>query len=432
MKIQGRTVETALAEAEQRYADRRPQSFRRFQSATRHMPGGNTRSVIHFSPFPFAVAKAKGAYLEDLDGHIYADFLGEFSAGIYGHSHPAIIAAAQEALADGLSFGAPNKYEAEFAEVMCDRFPSCEMVRFCNSGTEANLMAIATARAVTGRSKLMVMNGGYHGSVLKFAGGGAVTNVPYEFVVGTYNDLQNAVQLLERESDNIAALLVEPLMGSSGCIEAEPSFLKGLRDATARLGVILIFDEVMTSRLSLGGLQERLNIIPDMTTFGKYLGGGFSFGAFGGKREIMSRYDPQLVGGLAHAGTFNNNVMSMKAGLTGLRDVYGEREIKTLNERGDWFLGSLNEIAKKRQTAMQIIGRGSMMAIHFQRETIARPSDIEAATSKRALLQLTMLEAGYYIARRGFMALSLALEDRDYHGFLKSFDAFAEEHGDMV
>ena len=303
-----RTVQEALSAAEERYVAANPRSRERQAAASAHMPGGNTRSVIYFSPFPFAVERAEGARLHDLDGHVYTDFLGEFSAGLYGHSHPAIIKAAREALDQGLSFGAPNRYEAELAEVICERFPSCELIRFCNSGTEANLMAISTARAVTGREKVMVMNGGYHGSVLKFAGGGAVTNVPFDYLLATYNDTEGTLAMIEQHGRAVAALLIEPLIGSSGCMEAEPSFLSALREATARHGIVLIFDEVMTSRLGVGGLQEQLGIRPDLTTFGKYMGGGFSFGAFGGSRKWMNGYDPQLTNGLMHAGTFNNNV----------------------------------------------------------------------------------------------------------------------------
>lgn len=426
------SIDAALAAAEQRFTERHPLSRQRFEAASAFMPGGNTRSVIHFSPFPFAVAHAEGPRLHDLDGHTYTDFLGEFSAGIYGHSHPAIIAAAREALDDGLSFGAPNRYEAELAEVICSRFPSCEMVRFCNSGTEANLMAIATARAVTGRGKVMVMDGGYHGSVLKFAGGGAVTNAPYDFVVARYNDLAGTLALIEAQATEIAAVLVEPLMGSSGCIAADPAFLAGLRDATARHGIILIFDEVMTSRLSYGGLQEKLGITPDLSTFGKYMGGGFSFGCFGGRADLLTVYDPQLSHGLAHAGTFNNNVMSMKAGLTGLRDVYGAAEVAALNARGDWFRGELNAIAERRQAGVQAVGQGSLMTIHFQRGPIARPDEVQPAVAKRALLHLIMLESGYSIARRGFMSLSLALEQADYDGFLVAFEAFASDYNGLI
>jgi glutamate-1-semialdehyde 2,1-aminomutase len=427
-----RTIETALRDAESRYARSHPLSRERFETAAAFMPGGNTRSVIHFSPFPFVVERAGGQRLYDVDGHVYVDFLGEFSAGIYGHSHPAIMTAAREALAGGLSFGAPNRYEAELAETMCKRFPSCEMVRFCNSGTEANLMAIATARAVTGRSKIMVMDGGYHGSVLKFAGGGAVTNVPYEFVVATYNDLPGTLGLIKQHGTSIAALLVEPIMGSAGCVAAEQAFLDGLREATARHGIVLIFDEVMSSRLSYSGLQGALGLTPDLTTFGKYVGGGFSFGAFGGRRELMSVYDPRLRDGLTHAGTFNNNVMSMKAGLTGLRDVYGQREAAALNKRGEWFRSELNRIAMGRQVGMQAIGRGSMMSLHFQRGAISRPGDIAPEMAKRALLHLSMLEAGYSLARRGFMTLSLALEQADYDGFLSAFDGFTREYADLI
>lgn len=342
------------------------------------------------------------------------------------------MAAAHNALRDGLSFGAPNNYEAEMAELICRRYPSCERVRFCNSGTEANLMAIVTARAQTGREKIVVMNGGYHGSVLKFAGGGSVTNVPFPYLVSDYNDLDGAIALLERHADSIAAVLVEPIIGSGGCIPANPEFLDGLRKATTRLGILLIFDEVMSSRLSFGGMQERTRIIPDLTTFGKYMGGGFSFGAFGGAGRLMDAYDPEAANALVHAGTFNNNVMSMRVGLTGLRDIYGRAEVTELNSRGDELRTELNRIVSSSGCKMQFTGIGSMLAVHFQCGPIERPQQIDPATEKRALFHLSLLEAGVYIARRGFMTLSLALDDSDYSKIKDAVRGFAVEFGHLI
>ena len=215
------------------------------------------------------------------------------TAGLYGHSHPVIYAAIHEALDGGIDLGANNRLEAKLAALVCARFPSIEMVRFTNSGTEANLMAIGAARAITKRAKILVFNGAYHGSVLSFAGGGNPMNAPFEFVVAKYNDLDQTITLLEKNANDLAAVLIEPMMGSGGCIPAEKPFLEALRRATRRHGIYLIFDEVMTSRLSPGGLQEMYGILPDLTTLGKYIGGGMTCGAFGGHADIMERFDPR-------------------------------------------------------------------------------------------------------------------------------------------
>src|SRR5712671_2970398 len=315
-------IGAALAEAEELYRARNSKSFDQHREACAVMPGGNTRSAIHVDPFPLTIVRGEGARLWDIDGHEYADFLSEFTAGIYGHSHPAIRKAIDAALEEGLNFGAHNATEARFAAAICARFPSIELVRFTNSGTEANLMAVSAARAITGRPKILVFKGGYHGGVFYFRGHGSALNAPFDFLLGPYNDLEAVEALVKLHRAELAAILIEPMQGTTGCILAERSFLAGLRSLASETGALLIFDEVMTSRLAPGGLQEVHGIRPDLTTFGKYLGGGFSFGAFGGARRLMERYDPSRADSLAHAGTFNNNVMSMSAGVTGLRDIY--------------------------------------------------------------------------------------------------------------
>ena len=256
-----------------------------------------------------------GSQLTDLDGHTYVDLLGEYTAGLYGHNHPVIRQAIDAALDDGWNFGAHGRAEARLAELLCDRFPALDLVRFTNSGTEANLMALATATAHTGRAKVLVFDGAYHGSILSFGGGGLAINAPHQWVVSTYNDIETTGRLLDRHGADLAAILVEPMLGSGGCIPAEPAFLAFLRQAADRVGAVLVFDEVMTSRMSAGGMQQRLGITPDLMTLGKYVGGGMTFGAFGGKRELMSLYDLREDGAVPHAGTFNNNALSMAAGL---------------------------------------------------------------------------------------------------------------------
>src|SRR5262245_56251849 len=335
-------VKAALAEAEERYRARNPKSIAQHREACAAMPGGNTRSAIHVDPFPLTIARGEGARLWDLDGHEYADFLSEFTAGIYGHSHPAILAAIARALAEGLNFGAHNAAEARFAAAVCARFPSIDLVRFTNSGTEANLMAVSAARAITGRPKVLVFKGGYHGGVFYFRGHGSALNAPFEYLLGRYNDLAAVEELVRPHRSELAAILIEPMQGTTGCIPAERSFLAGLRQLANETGALLIFDEVMTSRLAPGGLQEVHGILPDLTTLGKYVGGGMSFGAFGGRADLMERFDPRRPDAFQHAGTFNNNVLTMNAGLVGLTELYTPDRARALNASGDRLRERLN------------------------------------------------------------------------------------------
>jgi glutamate-1-semialdehyde 2,1-aminomutase len=415
-------VGTLVAEAERRYVERNPESRRLHEERSRWMPGGNTRTIIHLEPFPLTIVRGEGARLTDADGHVYVDLLGEYTAGLFGHSHPVVLQAIRDALEDGISFGAPNRHEGALAEAVCSRFPSVELVRFCNSGTEANLLALSLARVATGKGAVMVFAGGYHGGVFFFqTPAGSPVNAPFPFVVAEYNDAEGAMALIEEQADELAAVIVEPVQGSGGAIPAEPAFLDALRQATAARGVLLVFDEVMTSRLSTGGMQQMLGIAPDLTTFGKYLGGGLAFGAFGGRADLMSLFDPSRQGALPHAGTFNNAVLTMAAGFAGLQ-VYGEQEVVRLNALGDRVRDRLNAFAAERDAAFCVTGYGSLVGLHFTHGPVRRRADVPQRPDLQSLLHLIALECGYSYARRGFLALSLPLEERDVDGFAASVE----------
>ena len=251
------TVRDAVRTEIERYVDRNPLSAARHERAAKSMPGGNTRSILHFEPFPLAFERGEDAHLWSLDGDRYADFLGEFTAGLYGHSQQAILDAVRDALDRGLNFGGVNELEPRLAELICARFPSVDLVRFTNSGTEANLMALALAVAVTGRRKILVFRGGYHGGVLTFGETPSPVTVPHEWVLADYDDVDGTRALIRAHGRDLAAVLVEPMLGAGGCVPASQKFLEMLRAETTATGALLIFDEVMTSRLAPGGLQSR-------------------------------------------------------------------------------------------------------------------------------------------------------------------------------
>ena len=420
-------IEAALAEAEELYRARNPRSFEQHRAACAAMPGGNTRSAIHVDPFPLTMVRGEGARLWDLDGHEYLDFLSEFTAGIYGHSHPAIRRAIEQALEGGLNFGAHNATEARFAAVICARFPSIELVRFTNSGTEANLMAVSAARAITGRSKTLVFNGGYHGGILYFRGHGSPLNAPFEYLLGRYNDLAAVESLVEPYRAELAAILVEPMQGTTGCIPAERLFLAGLRALADEASALLIFDEVMTSRLAPGGLQEMHGILPDLTTLGKYVGGGMSFGAFGGRAEIMERFDPRRPDAFQHAGTFNNNLLTMKAGLTGLTEVYTPERARALNKWGDRLRERLNAVVRKQGLAMQFTGLGSMFSVHMTNTPIRSQEDADQGDAKlRDLFYFDLVARGIWSAKRGMFALSIAIDEQQGDKLVEAVEEFVQ------
>jgi glutamate-1-semialdehyde 2,1-aminomutase len=414
-----------VAVAERRYVERNPESRRLHEERAEVMPGGNTRSVIHVPPFPLTIVRGEGARLYDADGHIYLDFLGEYTAGLYGHSHPVILRAIRDALDDGIVLGAPNRYETALARAVCERFSSVELVRFCSSGTEANLLALSLARVATGKPAIMVFEGGYHGGVFFFASAeGSPINAPFPFVVAQYNDAAAAVRLIEEHAGELAAVIVEPLQGSGGVIPGEQDFLRALRGATAAHDVLLVFDEVMTSRLATGGLQQVVGVRPDLTTLGKYIGGGLAFGAFGGRADLMRRFDPSQADALPHAGTFNNAVLTMAAGAAGLTQVYTGTEVARLNGLGDRLRDRLSGFAAEHDLEFCATGYGSMVGLHFTRGPVRRIADLPKADELRALLHLHLLEHGYSYARRGFVALSLPLEAADVDGFASAVDEF--------
>jgi glutamate-1-semialdehyde 2,1-aminomutase len=421
------------AEAERRYVERNPESRRLHSARARVMPGGNTRTVIHVPPFPLTIVHGEGARLTDADGHVYVDLLGEYTAGLYGHSHPVIQQAIRDALDDGMLFGAPNRYETMLAEALCKRFPSLELVRFCNSGTEANLFALSLARIATGRPSIMVFEGSYHGGVFFFGtADGSPINAPFPFVVAPYNDAEAARRLIAEHAHELAAVLVEPLQGWAGAIPGERAFLQAVRDATAAHGVLLVFDEVMSSRLSGGGLQAAYGITPDLTTLGKYVGGGLAFGAFGGRSDLMSRFDPSRPDALPHAGTFNNAVLTMAAGAAGLTRVYTDAEVRRLNGLGDRLRDRLNAFAARMDLPFVATGYGSLAGLHFARGPVRRITDLPDAAELRALLHLELLEHGYSYARRGFVALSLPLDERDVDGFADAVEGLLHGHAALV
>jgi glutamate-1-semialdehyde 2,1-aminomutase len=418
-------LDRAVADARHRYAEVRPTSRDWSDRARAVQPGGNTRSVLDFAPFPFRVATAAGRILHDVDGHRYVDLLGNYTAGFLGHDPGPVLDAARGALETGWALGSVHANEVRLAELLVGRFDSIEQVRFTNSGTEANLMALAAATHHTGRRTIVVFANGYHGGVLTFGAAPNPVNVPHDWHVCRYNDVDDVAAAFDAHGAEIAAVLVEPMQGSGGCIAGEPAFLMSLRSLCDDHGSLLVFDEVMTSRFSRGGAQRLLGIRPDLTTLGKYLAGGFTFGAFGGRADVMAHFDPAAGGVLGHAGTFNNNVLSMAAGVATLTEVLTDEVLEATHRRGERLRASLNAAFTRNGLPMCATGTGSLMNVHGTSGPVRSAADLADADDRLGeLLFFHCLDAGYYLARRGFIALSIEITDTDIDAFVEVVEAF--------
>ncbi|MDQ3544137.1 MAG: aminotransferase class III-fold pyridoxal phosphate-dependent enzyme [Actinomycetota bacterium] len=410
-------LDTALTTARERYVAAHPRSRELAERAAEVLPGGNTRSVLHIEPFAFRVVAADGAYLIDADGHRVLDLLGDYSAGLLGRRDE--VANVVRAVLDrGWSYGAMSEPETTFAEAVVGRFPSVDKVRFTNSGTEANTMALLTAQHATGRERVVVFAGAYHGGPLYFGAGGDGLRIPFEFAVLPYNDIAAAESEFAVNGADISCVLVEPMLGAGGCIPGQPEFLGALRQLSAAAGSVLIFDEVMTSRLAIGGAPELLGITPDMTTLGKYLAGGLSFGAFGGRRDLMAAFDPGA-GGLSHGGTFNNNAFTMAVGASVHQTLIAPGALRAVNQRGDAMRDALAKTFADASAPWSVTGWGSLATLHPVAGPVTSPDDLrDADPRRRELLFHELLAAGFYIAPRGYIALTMDVTDDDVDRFV--------------
>jgi len=365
-----------------------------FQRALRTIPGGVNSPVRAFRPVggtPFFTESAKGAILTTVDGRDLIDFVCTWGPAIHGHNDPDIRGAIEKALFKGTSFGTPGPLEVEMAEAVVARVDSVEKVRMCNSGTEATMSAIRLARGFTGRDKIVKFIGCYHGhvdSLLVSAGSGALTlgkpdsaGVPASFAAETllcpYNDFEAIDEVFARYGDQIAAVIVEPYPANCGLILPRPGYLQHLRRVTQKSGSLLIFDEVMTGfRLASGGVQEREKITPDLSAFGKVIGGGLPVGAFGGRADIMDHLAPD--GPVYQAGTLSGNPLAMAAGLAALRKL-GDPVFAQLETAGQRIASALRTAAQDRGLELCVNQAGSMFAVFFGRETVESFADVQAS-----------------------------------------------------
>ncbi|CEA02044.1 glutamate-1-semialdehyde aminotransferase [Pseudomonas saudimassiliensis] len=393
-----------------------------FASAQKHIPGGVNSPVRAFRGVggtPLFIKHAEGAYVIDEDDRRYVDYVGSWGPMILGHSHPEVLDSVRRQLDHGLSYGAPTAMETEMAELVCAMVPSMDMVRMVSSGTEATMSAIRLARGYTGRDTIIKFEGCYHGhsdSLLVKAGSGALTfgvpsspGVPAAFAQHTltlpYNDIAAVRETLSRVAEDIACIIVEPVAGNMNCVPPVPGFLEGLREACDEYGVVLIFDEVMTGfRVALGGAQAHYGVTPDLTTFGKIVGGGMPVGAFGGKREIMECISP--LGPVYQAGTLSGNPLAMAAGLTTLKLISRPGFHDELTSYTSRMLQGLQDRADAASIPFVTTQAGGMFGLYFSgADNILTFEDVMASDAERFKIFFhKMLEQGVYFAPSAYEA----------------------------
>ncbi|BBO88205.1 glutamate-1-semialdehyde 2,1-aminomutase [Desulfosarcina ovata] len=401
-----------------------------FQRAQKLIPGGvnsPVRACRSVGIDPLFIQRADGCRLVDADGNKYIDYIGSWGPMILGHRHPAVITALSAALEQGTSYGAPTELEIELAELIVDAVPSVDMVRMVNSGTEATMSAIRLARGYTGRDKIIKFDGCYHGhadALLVEAGSGVATlqipgspGVPAEFIGHTlslpYNNVDAIRTVMEQQGDQIACVIVEPVAGNMGLVPPVASFLDTLRQTTQEYGALLIFDEVMSGfRVALGGAQERYGITPDLSCFGKIIGGGLPVGAYGGRREIMEHVAP--MGPVYQAGTLSGNPLAMAAGIATLKALNAPGFYEKLEARAKRLMDGLAAAANKAGIPISCARVGSMLGLFFTEQPVNNYADAKRSNLERfSVYYKGMLDNGIYLAPSQFEALFLSAAHDD-------------------
>jgi glutamate-1-semialdehyde 2,1-aminomutase len=406
----------AIRKYEDEYRRVSPKSAIHGQKAFELLPGGNTRNAMHYEPYPLYIDDADGCRLYDVDGREYIDFSSCFSATVLGHSHPKIVEVITQQVAKFTALSAPTESVNQWAELILERLPSMDKVRFANTGNESVMMAVRGAIAYTGKEKLVKMEGCYHGIYdftysEKEKAGIPKSRINDSFYV-PFNNKESVEKVVREHKDEIAAVIVEPVMGACGIIAPKDDYLPFLRKITAENDVLLIFDEVFSFRLDWGGMQRAVNVKPDITTLGKVISSGFACGAFGGREDIMRLFDPR-VDQIHHGGTLNANPLTVAAGIVSLSTLTPE-EIMRVNRMGERMANGIRKVFADLNINCQVNNKGSLMNIHFTDQEVV---DARSAYTVNAdilhLYHMACLVKGLFMPKRGFMCISLPMADKE-------------------
>jgi len=399
-----------------------------YARARRVLPGGNSRDTIFYSPHPLYADFGQGCRVTDVDGVERIDFVNNYSSLIHGHGNPGIDIAVRRQFDRVAAVGMPTEQEILLAELLCERIPSVERIRFTNSGTEAIMMALRAARYFTGRGTIAKVEGAYHGSYLPLetASGpqrGEAGRSPENIVLISYNDVEGARRILEANADALACVLIDPLMSRLAYTPASVEFMEMLRETTRRIGALLVFDEIYSFRVAPGGVQQKRGVTPDLTTLGKIIGGSFPIGAVGGRAEIMTVFDPSKGGDrLPHGGTYNANPISMAAGYAGMLQMTDDAYAH-LDQLGDQARMGLQEILQEADADAQVIGEGSLLAIAPTRKPISSWRDFAACEARSvsiAAFHRYMLDNGILMATHGTFVLSTPMSANEIDALLET------------
>lgn len=384
------------------YLERTRQSADAHARAKEVMPGGTSRQAGYWAPYPLAIVAGEGVHVRDADGNIYIDLINNYTSMVHGHAYPPIVEAASRQVRHGTGWAAGNVVQAALAEQIVARVPAVDHLRFTNSGTEAASLAFTVARVVTGRHKLLMARYGYHGSLLEFETGSFGRPGPLTHLA-RFNDLKDFEAVLAAHGDEIAGVFLEPVLGSGGVIPATPAFLRGVAAATRKAGALFILDEVLTFRFGLGGCQTAMDIAPDLTMFGKLIGGGFPVGAVGGQRELMHIFDPADMK-VFHTGTFNANPVTMAAGDVSVRELTADR-IAAMETLCDGMKDGLIDAARTAGLPLSVNHVGSCLNLYFSDK--APESSLEREDGDIiGRFHIAAMNHGLLLAPRGMIALS--------------------------
>ncbi|MCZ6545192.1 MAG: aspartate aminotransferase family protein [Chloroflexi bacterium] len=406
-------------EADAAYRAATPNSAKWYGRAQASMPGGDTRQSVFFEPYPLFLDQGAGAYVTDVDGNRYLDCANCWTALVLGHAHPAVVEAVSRQIAKGTAFGAANHHAIELAELLQERLPGLDSIRFANTGSEGTMLCVRASRAFTGRPKILKMAGAYHGSHDDFQiydghpDPGLIPGVAGSVIEVPFNDKPALTAALDANAGEVACVIAEGILGAGGMIPPADGYLAHVRAETERHGVLFVLDEVITLRLSQAGAQGLYDVVPDLTAFGKIVGGGYPVGAFGGRADVMQQFSPLREGHLHHSGTFNANPISMLAGLETLRQLDADT-IGYINGLGERFGRGVEEAARANGITLPVTGVGSLRNVHFTDEP---PHDAATAFAADApllnLFHKALLARGIFSASRGMFAFSAATTDEE-------------------